>query len=92
MYDFLSQLCCRKFGPFNVSVLIRYLYVYTPAVEPVERKPGGGEPPPVGPDPDSDAAKPHAAGADNGEQGFVPRRAKTIHVTIALTFDLMVTI
>lgn len=49
-------------------------------VEPAQRKPRGGESPPVGPDPDSDAAESHSVGADHGEQGPVPRRAKTIHV------------
>lgn len=49
-------------------------------VEPAERKLGGGKSSPVGSDSDSDATESHTAGADHGEQGPVPRRAKTIHV------------
>lgn len=48
--------------------------------EPAERKSGRGESTSVGPDSDSDATESHFVGADNGEQGSVPCRAKTIHV------------
>lgn len=41
-------------------------------VESAERKLGGGEPSPVGPDPDPDAAESHTFGADDGEQGPIP--------------------
>ena len=62
------------------SPLIHLCMCVFVVVEPAERKPGGGESPPVGSDPDSDAAESHPAGADHGEQGPVPRRAETIHV------------
>jgi len=52
------------------------------AVEPAERKFGGGEPSPVGPDPNPDATESHASGADDGKQGPVPRGTKTIHVSL----------
>lgn len=48
--------------------------------ESVEGEPGGGEPPPAGPDTDPDAAEPHPARTDHGEQGPVPRRTETVHV------------
>ena len=51
-----------------------------PAADPVEEEPGGGEPAPCGPDPDTDATKLDSTGADRGEQGPVPRGAETVYV------------
>lgn len=59
-----------------------YLSMFVLVVEPAEGKLGGREPSPVGPNPDFDVTKSHTAGADHGEQGPVPRRAKTIHVKL----------
>ena len=66
-------------GPFFLSLSLCPPNTHT-ATEPAKGEPGGGEPPFARPDPDPDAAEPDAAGTDHGEQGPVPRGAKTIHV------------
>ena len=58
------------FSSHNVCVCI---HLCVSAAQPAEGEPGGGEPPLVGSDPDPDAAEPHPAGADDGEQGSVSR-------------------
>lgn len=66
--------CCS----FSNSV---YLCVLSPAADPSEGEPGGGEPPPAESDPDVEPAEPDPAGENHGEQGALPRRAKTVHVS-----------
>lgn len=63
-----------------LSISSIYLCLCLLVVKPAERKPGGGESPSVGPDPDFDAPESHTAGTDHGKQGPVPRGTKTIHV------------
>lgn len=63
----------------HLFFLICFIYCIL-VVESAERKLGGRKPSPAGPDPDLDATEPHTSGADDGEQGPVPRGAKTIHV------------
>lgn len=55
------------------SLMKCIILLFISAVEPVKGKPRGGESPPTGPDPDSNAAESNAAGADHGKQRPVPR-------------------
>lgn len=52
-----------------------------PVADASEGEPGGGEPPPAESDPDVEPAEPDPAGENHGEQGALPRRAKTVHVS-----------
>lgn len=74
----MYRICCldKCISLINLCVCVCVL-----VVEPAERKPGGGESSPVGPDPDFDAAESHPPGADHGEQGPVPRRGATVYVS-----------
>lgn len=64
----------------DIKVLVEKLFHVFVVIKPAKRELGGGKSTPAGPDPNSDAAKPNPAGANHGEQGPVPRGAKTIHV------------
>ena len=71
-------MCCSD--SIIKEVIDIYYVLLCLAAESVEGEPGRGEPSPAGPDPDPDAAEPHPARTDHGEQGPVPRRTETAHV------------
>lgn len=72
----------------SISLIYLCVSVCLLVVKPAERKPGGGESPSVGPDPDFDATESHTAGADHGKQRPVPRGTKTIHVKTIMLSEL----
>lgn len=58
-----------------------FLFHFVLAVEPLEREPGRGEPPPPESDQPVESAEPHSTREEHGEQRAVSPGAETLHVS-----------